>query len=164
MAAASRLTHGTGEAFSINVPLSGSAIESRNGSGNHTIVFTFDAPVNGGTATAAGVATVAGVTFSGNDMIVALSGVGDQQIVTVTASNVTGTNGATLASATARLGFLIGDVNGNGAVDAGDAISVRNRSGQSVDATNYRADVNRNGFVDVGDTTIVRSRAGNSVQ
>jgi hypothetical protein len=162
-AAASRLTHGSGETYSMNMPLGGGAVESRNGGGNYAIVFTFDVPVNGGTASASGAASVANVSFSGTEMIVALSGVADQQIVTVTAKqrHRDKRRHAGVSEREPRLPHRGREWQRN--VDAGDAITVRNRSGQTVNATNYRADVNRSGSIDVGDTTIVRSRSGNSV-
>ena len=56
---------------------------------NHTLVYTFNKPVTAGIATATeGVATVGGVTFSGNEMRVPLSGVTDVQYVTVGVSGV----------------------------------------------------------------------------
>ena len=59
-----------------------------------------------------------------------------------------------------QLGVLVGDTNGDGFVNAGDALQTRNRSGQATDATNFRSDVNADGFVNSGDTTAVRARSG----
>ena len=54
-----------------------------------TIVVTFDRPINAATVTITeGVATAAAPTFSGNDVVVGLTGVTDRQYVTVTLTNV----------------------------------------------------------------------------
>jgi hypothetical protein len=58
---------------------------------------------------------------------------------------------------------LVGDINGDGFVNAGDALQTRSRSGQAADATSFRSDVNLDGSVNSGDTTIVRSRSGTSI-
>jgi hypothetical protein len=61
------------------------------------------------------------------------------------------------------VGFLIGDLNGDGAVNSGDAQIVRNRSGQVANSTNFRADVNRDGAINSGDAFVVRSRSGTGI-
>lgn len=107
-----------------------------------------------------GTGTVSNVSFSGNDMIISLSGVTDQQIVTVTANNVSGPGTGTLSSASVDIGFLIGDVNTDGNVNVGDTIVVRNHAGAPLDNTNFEYDVNVDGGINVGDTLAVRSRSG----
>jgi hypothetical protein len=61
------------------------------------------------------------------------------------------------------MGLLIGDVNGDGSVNSGDALQTRNRSGQATDGTNFRSDVNADGVVNGGDTAIIRSHSGEFV-
>jgi hypothetical protein len=61
---------------------------------------------------------------------------------------------------TVQASILAGDTNGDRVVNSGDALQTRNRSGQAVDATNFRSDVNADGFVNSGDTVIVRARSG----
>jgi hypothetical protein len=158
------MTHGNGAGtFDINMPLSGtSGVEDRtDGAGNYTIVLTFDTAVNGGSASVTnGTGSVSNVAFSGNDMIVSLSGVTDQQVLTVSATNVTGTNGGSGGSGSVAVGFLIGDVNGDGVVNAGDTVEVRNNAGVTLDNTNFQYDVNADGRVNVGDTTILLRSSG----
>jgi Dockerin type I domain len=158
-AAASRMTQGAGT-FSRSLPLGGSGIEVRDGGGSYTIVLTFDSPINGGSASMSGTGSVSNVSFSGNNMIISLSGVTDQQAVTVTATNVTGTNGGVLPSASVGLGFLIGDVNGDRVVNVGDTTQVRNAAGQPLTSSNYQFDLNADGQIDVGDAIVVRSKSG----
>ncbi|MBA2527488.1 MAG: hypothetical protein H0V18_17165 [Pyrinomonadaceae bacterium] len=52
---------------------------------------------------------------------------------------------------------------GDSAVNAGDAIITRNRSGQMTDTNNFRSDYNLDGFINAGDATIVRSRSRQSI-
>ena len=140
-------------------------MECRNGGGNHTIVVSFNNPVVSGSASVdSGTGSISGSpSFAGNDMIVNLSGVADAQTLVLHLSNVTDASSQVLADTTVSPRFLIGDTNGDGLVNAGDALQTRNRAGQSTDSTNFRSDVNRDGFVNSGDTTIVRSRSGNFV-
>jgi hypothetical protein len=157
----SRLTHGGAGTFNLPLSTSNRVIEPRsNGSGSYTVVFNFDIPVNAGSASVtSGTGTAGSPTFSGSIMIVPLSGVTDQQTLTVTASGVHGTNTQNFGSSV-QIGFLQGDVTQDTFVNAGDTIVVRNNAGVTLDSTNFQNDVNFDGQVDVGDTTIVRNNSG----
>ncbi|HEY3837261.1 MAG TPA: hypothetical protein VGL72_11850 [Bryobacteraceae bacterium] len=164
LSAVSRLTHGGSGTFDIALPLSGpSGIEPRSdGSGNYSIVFNFNQPVTGGSATVtAGTGNVSGTTFSGNTATVNLSGVSDQQVVTVSASAF-GTKTQSAFSAV-NVGFLNGDVNADRTVNVGDTVPTRSHAGQPLDNTNFQYDVNLDGQIDIGDSTIVRSNSGDFV-
>jgi hypothetical protein len=164
VSAFSRMSHTGFGNFDLNLPLNGSGVEPRDGGGTDTIVLRFSGTVNSGSASVtSGNGSVNNVTFSGTDMIISLTGVTDQQRVTLTATNVAGPNTQTLPSAAITLGFLIGDVNGDGAINVGDTILVRNNAGVTLDNTNFVWDVNRDGAVNSGDTIIVRNNAGNSL-
>lgn len=63
----------------------------------------------------------------------------------------------------APMSVLLGDSNGDGLVNAGDALQTRNRSGQATDTTNFRSDVNADGFVNSGDTLVVRANSGSGL-
>ena len=69
-------------------------------------------------------------------------------------------NGMSTSDVAVPMGVLIGDSNGDGSVNSGDALQTRNRSGQATDSINFRSDVNADGFVNSGDTTAVRARSG----
>ncbi len=144
--ASSRLTHSDAGSFDIDMPLTGtSGVEDRDGSGNYLAVFTFDAPVTSGEATiVSGTATAGTPTFSGNEMQVPLTGVADQQNVTVEVSNVDGEEGTD----DVVFGFLIGDVNGDRTVNNTDGSQVKANNGQPVTASNFRDDINLSGRVD----------------
>jgi hypothetical protein len=164
LSVASRLTHGGG-AGTFDLPLSTTSrvVEPRDGSGNFKIVFNFNGPVTSGTATTTGNVGSSSTSFSGNSMIVSLTGVSDIQDVTVTANNVSGPGTGTLASVSTIVGFLIGDVNQDATVNVGDTAPTRDHAGQTLDNTNFQYDVNLDGLINVGDTTIVRANSGNSV-
>ena len=99
------------------------------------------------------------VTFSGNTVTVSLSGVTDVQVLTVSANGVS--NGNTLgASNDVRVGFLVADVNGDGAVNVADAYLTRSYSGQPLGAGNFRGDVNTDGALNAADATMVRNNSG----
>jgi len=145
------------------MPLNGTGVEPRDGGGSYTIVLTFGSLVDGGTATVTnGTGTAGAPSFNGNDMIVSVTGVTDQQVITLSVSNVHGTNGATQPSASIDLGFLVGDTNSDREVNVGDTIQVRSHAGV-VDGTTFQYDLNLDGQIDVGDTTMVRSRSGDFI-
>ena len=161
LSAVSRMTHGGAGTFDMNLPLDGSGIEPRDGGGNYTIIMTYDRPpVSSNTSSSSG--SVSNVTYSGNTMTVNLTGIADQQVVTITANGVTGTNNAS-QNATLNVGFLIGDVNLDRAVNVGDTVLVRNNSGVTLDNTNFQYDVNVDGMVNVGDTIATRNHSGDFV-
>ena len=62
-----------------------------------------------------------------------------------------------------QIGFLIGDANGTGVVNSGDALVTRSRSGQNTSTNNFPADVNADGVINAGDAQIVRGRSGNAL-
>jgi hypothetical protein len=162
----SRKTHGAAGDFDIDLPSSGNAgVECRSSGGNHTLIFTFsNQVVSGNAAVTAGTGNVSGSpTFSGNTMTVDLTGVTDQQQITVTASNVMDTFGQTLPSASVNAVILAGDTNGNSTVNAADVAQTRAQEGAPVDQTNFRNDVNVNGTINAADAAIVKSDLGNSV-
>jgi hypothetical protein len=165
LSAVSRKTHGNAGIFDANLPVSGSiGVEPRrsNPNGEHQLVLTFSEAVNvGGVAITGGNGTVSSATLNEAELTVNLTGVTDQQILTINAANVN--NGTTSISPSLSVGFLVGDTNGDRVVNGGDAIQTRSRSGQAVDGTNFRSDVNTDGNINGGDSIIVRGRSGSSV-
>lgn len=162
--AASRLSHGFAGPFDATMPLDGTGVEPRNANGSHTAVLTFDRPVQSGNATVtAGAGSVTSVSFSGNNMLVNLSGVANGQRLTITATNVAGVSGPVLSSASVVMGFLVGDTNGNGTVNATDIGQTKLQSGQATTGANFRTDVTINGTINATDIALVKSRSGQSV-
>jgi len=168
--AVSRKAHGNAGTFDLDLPLSGTpGIECRSGgvTSDYTLLVTFlaNVSVNGnpqaavtsgiGTIGSGGVRNGGMVTTSGNVLTIPLTNVANAQTINVTLNNVNGSTNLTIP-----MSLLIGDVDGDGFVNSGDALQTRNRSGQATDTTNFRSDVNADGFVNSGDTVIVRARSG----
>ena len=102
----SRKTHGAAGVFDLPLSLvaTNPTTEPRFGPAQ-TIVFQFDKPVVSGTAAITeGAAVVGTVTFAGSEMTVNLTGVNNQQYVTVAVSNVAAADGGTGGSGTGRIG------------------------------------------------------------
>jgi hypothetical protein len=83
--------------------------------------------------------------------------------VDVTATDVLDDQGNTLSSATATVGLLLGDANGDRVVDGADRNLVRTLKGQQIDSTNFRSDVNSDGFIGRADVRVVVRQQGTSL-
>lgn len=157
----SRKVHGAAGTF--DLPLSFGDIHSpttepRQGP-SHTIVFTFDKPLTAGNAAVTeGVATASAPTFSGNEMRVPLSGVINQQYVTVGVNSVTAADGGTGGSASVRIGFLLGDVSQNRVVTLSDLAQINAQVAQPVTVANHLKDVNVTGTITVADKGITNQQ------
>ena len=167
-AAVSHKTHGSVRTFDVDLPLEGPrGIECRNGGGggNHTLVFSFNYDVVGGSASvSAGTGSVSGTTFFDNHMIVDLTGVANAQYVTVTLSNITDPTGDSItAPVSATMGVLLGDTSGNGSVNASDVSLTKLKSGQAVDSSNFRSDVTVSGSINASDVSSVKLKSGTAL-
>ncbi len=58
---------------------------------------------------------------------------------------------------------LLGDTNGNGAVNSSDVGEAKSSSGQAVSAANFRTDVTANGVINSSDVGTVKAASGTSV-
>ncbi len=164
--AGSRKTHGNAGAFEINLPLTAPAgIECRTGGagGNHQVVVVFADPVSVGGLSIMSRDGMASGTRSTNGATVTidLTAVADAQTLAISLLNVN--NGSTTGDVVIQMGVLLGDTNGDGFVNSGDALQTRNRSGQSTGASNFRSDVNIDGSVNSGDTQVLRARSGSAL-
>jgi DNA-binding beta-propeller fold protein YncE len=157
--AVSRKVHGGAGTFDLPLSLAEAnpSTEPRQGP-TQTLVFTFDKAITAATATVTeGVATAGTPTFSGNDVIVGLTGVNDQQYVTVGLSNVAASDGTSGGTGSARIGFLAGDVNQNRVVTLADLGQVNAQLAQLVTSTNFLKDVNASGTLTIADKGIVNA-------
>ncbi len=151
--AVSRHVHGAAGPFDLPLSLVPTAptTEPRQGPA-HSVVFTFNTSIVSATAAITEGAAVAGTpTFSGNAVTVNLTGVIDQQYVTVTLSNVTDNVGGSGGTAAARIGVLFGDVNGSRVVTLADTGLVGAQLAQPVAMTNFLMDVNASGTLTLSD-------------
>ena len=157
--AASRKVHGAAGTFDLPLSLisTNPTTEPRQGP-SQSVVFTFDKPVNGATATVTeGTATAATPTFSGNDVVVGLTGVSNQQYVTVSLKGVTSTDGGIGGSASVRVGFLTGDVNETRTVTVADLGLINAQLAQPVTVANFIKDVNASGTLTLADKGIANA-------
>ena len=158
LSAVSRKVHGAAGTFDLPLSLvaTNPTTEPRQSS-TATIVLSFDTPIiSADAAITEGTATAGAPTFSGNDVIVPLTGVADQQYVTISLTNVSSAL-VTGGSASTRLGFLRGDVNGNRVVTLSDLAQVNAQLAQTVTATNFLKDVNASGTLSVADKAITNA-------
>lgn len=122
----------------------------------HLIVFQFNVPIiSEGTASVTPVGTTA-VTKSGYEVQVKLINVADNQRADVVLSGVNGSG----VSVTARLGFLVGDVNNSKAVSASDISALKARSGQATSNQNFLFDLNTSGTISPQDVSTAKARSG----
>ncbi|MDQ6860651.1 MAG: PKD domain-containing protein [Verrucomicrobiota bacterium] len=166
---ASRRGH-NGNPFDIDLPLSGSpAVECRlpGPAQSYQLIYTFVRNISVlGTATSAqGNATVFEPVAGplANQVTVNVANVSDQQHLVIILNGVQDSAGAVMNNIPGRVDILVGDVNGDGTVNAADATIARNRSGQLTDVNNFRADVNFDGTVNAADATVVRNASGHAV-
>ena len=162
----SRKVHGA--AGEQNLPLDAGAqigaaitVEPRVIGAGHRIVFVFDNPVTSVdsvsvvNANLAAVGTASALFTSSNELVVVLTGIPDNQRVTVRATGVNG-----IASASASIGFLVGDVNNTRTVNSSDISGVKARSGQATTSANFLFDVNASGAINSSDISAVKARSG----
>jgi hypothetical protein len=157
--AVSRKVHGSAGVF--DLPLSfvstNPTTEPRQGP-VQTIALTFDNSISAAIVTITeGTATAGAPTFSGSNVIVGLTGVNNQQYVTVSLTNVASADGGTGGSGSVRIGFLTGDVNQNRVVTLADLGLVNAQLAQTVTAANYLKDVNASGTLSLADKGITNA-------
>jgi hypothetical protein len=163
ISAVSRKVHGGAGTFDVTLPLNGpTGVECRTGP-TYQMVVTFSTNVTvGDAAVTCGTGSVDSFSGKGTPTItVNLAGVTDVQRITVTLSNVN--DGFNVGDVPVSMGVLVGDVNGNGAVNATDVALTKSQVGQPVGSGNFREDVNANGTISSTDVAIVKSDVGTSL-
>jgi hypothetical protein len=138
-------------------------VEPRAIGGGHTLVFHFDSTVGSVTPAATAlnnmisVGTATAAVDPNGDVVVTLTNVADNKRLTVT---INGLNGS--GTATASMGFLVGDVNNDRVVSSKDVSAMKARTGQTTDISNFVFDLNATGVINASDVSGVKARA-NSV-
>ncbi len=166
--AVSRKTHGSAGTFDISLPLSETpavGVECRESGGNHTIVVTLsNTLVSGNAAVTEGTGSVAGApSFNGNNMTINLTGVADQQKLTVTLSNVTDSSSQVLPNTPISVNVLAGDTNGSKTVTSSDLGQTKGQAGIPVTTANFRSDANASGAINGTDVSMVKANSGHMV-
>jgi len=134
-------------------------VEPRAIGSGHRIVFQFDSAVTAvGTPGAtdesgASAGQLALSTLNGSEVTVTLTAVADNKRIRLVLPAVNGG-----ADAVVSLGFLVGDVDNSRSVSPVDVQQIKSRSGQGVDAGNFRFDLNATGVISAADVVAIRSR------
>ncbi len=179
--AVSRKFHGTSTPspfFDIPLPLSGSiGTECRRNTGadagftpnsgrDHEVIITFAS-----TITALGSIVVQDnnngnipITFSvsGNIVTVDLHSVpATPQRLSINLNGVS--DGTETVNVSVPMGVLAGDTTADGTTNSGDIAQTKSKSGQTVDASNFRSDVTVDGTLNSGDIGLVKSKSGTAL-
>jgi hypothetical protein len=152
VSAQSRRVHGAAGTFDLPLSLvpTNPTTEPRQGPAQ-TVVLTFNKAITGATAAITeGTATAAAPTFSGNDVVVNLTGVNNQQYVTISLTNISDGQAAPVAaprgdswSRRIRTAITVADVG-----------LVNLQLAQPVTAANFLKDVNASGTLTVADKAL----------
>ena len=171
--AVSRKPHGGLGNFDIDMPLTGPrGVECRSGgpTNDYQLAVTFPASIDVagnpqaqvtagvGTIGSNGVANGGAVTVSGSVVTIPLTNVANAQTINVTLNAVNRSGNVTIP-----MSILIGDANGNGAVNATDVALTKSKIGSPVDGTTFRVDLNTNGAINATDTGLVKSHLGTAL-
>ncbi len=163
--AVSRKMHG---AFvgNISLPLIGPTlgIECRTGGAtdDHQVIMTFPSAVSLTSASVtAGTGSVSNFSVTGAQVTVNLTGVANAQTITITLNNVS--DGTNTGNVSVPMGVLLGDTTGNGTVNASDVSLTKLKSGQPVDASNFREDVTVSNSINSSDVSLVKSKSGTAL-
>jgi len=161
----SRKTHGGAGTFDVPLPLTGNVgVECRSGgaTNDYQMIFDFENSVTvESAAVTSGTGSVSSFNVSGSEVTVNLAGVTNVQRITATLFNVN--DGTHMGNVPVSMGVLVGDVNGNAAVNASDVGLTKSQVGQAVSGSNFREDVNANGTISATDVTLVKSEVGTAL-
>ena len=161
----SRKTHGGAGTFDVPLPLTGNVgVECRSGgtTNDYQMIVNFASAVTVQSASVtSGSGSVSSFSVSGSQVTVNLTGVINVQRITVTLHNVN--DGTHVGDVPVSMGVLVGDVNGNAAVNASDVSLTKSQVGQSVSGSNFREDVNANGTISATDVAQVKADVGHSL-
>jgi hypothetical protein len=162
--AVSRKMHGTA-VFDIALPLTGAAgIECRTSgaNGSHQVIMTFPSAVSLTSASVTtGTGSVSSFAVSGGQVTVNLTGVSNAQKIVITLFGVS--DGTNTSNVNIPMGVLLGDVTGNGSVNASDVSQTKSKSGQAVNASNFRSDVTVSNSINSSDVSTVKSKSGTAL-
>jgi uncharacterized delta-60 repeat protein len=161
----SRKTHGGAGTFDIPLPFTGNVgVECRSGgsTNDYQMLLNFASSVTVGSASVtSGTGSVSSFSVSGSQVTVNLTDVTNVQRITVTLFNVN--DGTHMGDVPVSMGVLVGDVSGNGLVNASDVSLTKSQVGQTVSDSNFREDVNANGVINSVDVAQVKAKVGTAL-
>jgi hypothetical protein len=163
----SRFAQGSVGTFDIELPLKDEVgIECRSdslGVGNYKMIFSFlnDLTSVGCATVTSGIGTVTDGSIGpgSNQYTVDLTGVSDQQYLSVTVTDVLDSQ-SNLGNVAASMAVLVGDTNGDGVVNSADIAQTKSQSGQFVGSSNFREDLTADGNINSADISLVKSKSG----
>jgi PKD repeat protein len=164
----SRKTHGSAGIFDLNLGLTGLPdIECRSGGPNndYQLIFVFpDTLQSVGSVSLSGVGSVSSKMMGtdAHQYIVNLTGVTNEQYITVTLNNAQDTASHS-GNVAVTMGVLFGDTTNNGAVNSSDISQTQSQSGQPVTNSNFREDVTINGLINSSDISAVQANSGSAL-
>ncbi len=171
--AVSRKKHG-GTDFDLPLPLAPTTpvVESRQGNStnDYTIIVNLSeaVTVNGnpqaaiiagsGAIGTGGTSNGGKVTVSGNTISIPLTNIASGQTIQVRLNGVNGFSNFVIP-----MSVLIGDTNGDGAVNSIDILQAKSQSGAAVTASNFLKDVMVDGNINASDVALVKSKSGTAL-
>ena len=176
----SQKSHGAAGNFNVDLPLTGTpGIEDRSGGATNdftvTAVFSENVAVTGspqaqvtsgtGTVGSGGISNGGVVTVTANNVTIQLTNVADQQTINVTLNGVTSASlsGTSPNTCVIPMSRLLGDTNGNGAVNSTDVSQTKTRTGITATSANFRSDVNASGVINSTDLSQVKGNSGHAL-
>ena len=163
---ASRKVHSDAGPFDIPLPLAplDPGIECRNG-GVTQVVMVFGQPVTfTGADVTSGTGDVASVSGNGtNQATINLTGVTNQQTISVTLFGVGFAAGGASADIPVSIGVLFGDTNSVAGVTGADVNESKAQVGIDLSSDNFRHDVNTTGFISGSDVNEIKAHVGDSL-
>ncbi len=158
----SRKSHGSAGSFDLplnrNAGINGPVTVEPRADATHTVVFRFDATIT--TPGALLVSNGSGTALaSGQEVVVTLTDIGDNQRTTVSLTNVHGAG----IDVSVSLGFLTGDVNSSQGINSQDVTAMKARAGQVTDGSNFWFDLNLSGNVTASEVAAVKARVNTTL-
>lgn len=157
--AKSRMMHGNLGPFDTGLPFT----ECRRGgpNGSYQLIFTFGRTLTNVDGALTSVGAVSSHSFGpdSNQYTVSLANISPNQSVDVTLKNVHDEAG-NFGDVSMRMTLLLGDIIGDGHVNASDVGQTKTRVGQPASAENCRSDVNLSGSINASDVAIVKANVG----
>ena len=159
----SRKKHGKAGEFDLPLPLpltGMEGIESRGGrSDSIYLTFNHNLTSTGSIGSSCGNASVTIDPDDAKNLIVTVDGDCNAAHIAIVANGIVDDQG-NIGYASVTYGKLIGDVDGNGVVDAGDGEAIRAEVPSFADSSNFRDDLNLDGRVNARDHLIAKSHRG----